>query len=563
MADQEKKVVLKVPGQEKVDPGEKTQETPAFKDPLSERDTDTGSLEKMEDTRTRKTVKLKPASSPGFIPKLEPKKVEPAKPEPAKVEAQSTDKVLEDPIGGRETDTGVLEPLDDTKTRKTVKLKPLSQAAQGVKVQLKPLQPQKTAASESAAEDAGITDPLSARDTDTGSIEKVLDDTQTRKTIKLRPLSSKPAGGPLTKDAGAKLAVGEPALTPVGAKPTLKPAGATAPTLKPAGGQAPTLKPVGAAAPTLKPAGGQAPTLKPAAAPAKPEVKVSDSQKTMINPVQQAMASEEHQDAVSQGEVDDDTVKLKRPQKVAAEPEASETASPLPTVAKAKSVPGSKQTIKLRPSTGGATAGEAQKPEAAASKQTIKLTPVGAPKLTSKAAPSPSAPTIDLKSPSKPAVTAPSPGGAPKLNLPGMKPAEAKPAEAAPEEKKEEAAAPKKLGLSIPKKEAPAPAEKPEGEAEAEAAPAKGGLALKKSAPPEGAPKGPPSAQKGQERFEGKKKKQKAPSAASPFYTLLALATLILVGASAFVTAAQFMNLWEPTWIGQKIEIPYLSQLVK
>jgi hypothetical protein len=562
MADQEKKIVLKVPGQEKVDPGEKTQESPAFKDPLSERDTDTGSLEKMEDTRTRKTVKLKPASSPGFIPKLEPKtlepkNVEPAKSESAKAETDNADKVLEDPIGGRETDTGALEPLDDTKTRKTVKLKPLSQAAQGVKIQLSPLQPQKAEAPEPAAEDAGITDPLSARDTDTGSIQKVLDDTQTRKTIKLRPLSSKPVGGPLTKDVGAKPAAGEPALKPVEVKPTLKPAaGAQAPTLKPAGAQAPTLKPVGAQAPTLKPAGAQAP------APAKPEaVKVSDNQKTMINPIQQAMASEEHQDAVSQGEVDDDTVKLKRPQKLAAEPEASETASPLPTVAKAKSVPGAKQTIKLRPSTGGAAAGEAPKPEAAASKQTIKLTPVGAPKLASKAAPSPSAPTIDLKSPSKPAVTAPSPGGAPKLNLPGMKPAEAKPVEAAPEEKKEEA--PKKLGLSIPKKEAPAPAEKPEGEAEAEAAPAKGGLALKKSAPPEGAPKGPPSAQKGQERFEGKGKKQKAPSAASPFYTLLALATLILVGASAFVTAAQFMNLWEPTWIGKKIDIPYLSQLVK
>ena len=54
MADNENKIVLNVPGQTNVDPSEVTHE--ALKDPLSGRDTDTGSLDRMSDTQTRQTV---------------------------------------------------------------------------------------------------------------------------------------------------------------------------------------------------------------------------------------------------------------------------------------------------------------------------------------------------------------------------------------------------------------------------------------------------------------------------------------------------------------------------
>ena len=54
----------------------------------------------------------------------------------------------------------------DTRTRKTVKLR--------------------TAAA--VAQEMPVSDPLTSRDTDTGNLE-ILDDTQTRKTLKLKPMS--------------------------------------------------------------------------------------------------------------------------------------------------------------------------------------------------------------------------------------------------------------------------------------------------------------------------------------------------------------------------------------
>ena len=64
-----------------------------------------GMVQAEDDTRTRKTVRLRPSGA-----------VEaPAAPVPQ----------LADPLSGRNTNTGNLEILNDTQTRRTVKLKPL------------------------------------------------------------------------------------------------------------------------------------------------------------------------------------------------------------------------------------------------------------------------------------------------------------------------------------------------------------------------------------------------------------------------------------------------------
>ena len=69
-------------------------------------------------------------------------------------------------------------PIDDTKTRKTVRLRP------SVAAPVIPLPGQ-------APADAAIADPMANRDTDTGNLE-ILDDTKTRRTVKLKPLVTAP-----------------------------------------------------------------------------------------------------------------------------------------------------------------------------------------------------------------------------------------------------------------------------------------------------------------------------------------------------------------------------------
>ena len=78
---------------------------------------------------------------------------------------------------------------NDTKTRKTVRLAPSITPASSLKL------PEK--------ENSGtaIADPLANRDTDTGNLE-VLDDTQTRRTVKLKPIRPLGAGGPAAEPAG-------------------------------------------------------------------------------------------------------------------------------------------------------------------------------------------------------------------------------------------------------------------------------------------------------------------------------------------------------------------------
>lgn len=75
-------------------------------------------------------------------------------------------------------DNAPVEDSDDTKTRKTVRLRP-SVTPAGINLTPLPKAP--------------LTDPLSGRDTDTGNLE-VMEDTQTRRTVKLKPIATQTAG---------------------------------------------------------------------------------------------------------------------------------------------------------------------------------------------------------------------------------------------------------------------------------------------------------------------------------------------------------------------------------
>ena len=92
-----------------------------------------------------------------------------------------------------ENDTNVNIPEgDDTKTRKTVRLKP--SVATPTTIKLPPV-----------GGSVPIADPLTGRDTDTGNLE-VLADTQTRRTVKLKPIAPqqpRPAPQPIAIEPGA------------------------------------------------------------------------------------------------------------------------------------------------------------------------------------------------------------------------------------------------------------------------------------------------------------------------------------------------------------------------
>lgn len=84
--------------------------------------------------------------------------------------------------------TDAVNAAEDTKTRKTVKLKLPTQSP--------------TAQMNIGKAAAPIVDPLGNRDTDTGNLD-ILSDTQTRKTVKLKPLTPKTEKHPINLDAAA------------------------------------------------------------------------------------------------------------------------------------------------------------------------------------------------------------------------------------------------------------------------------------------------------------------------------------------------------------------------
>jgi hypothetical protein len=115
------------------------------------------------DTKTRKTVRLGVAQQ-GLTP--------------------NTETVISDPLSGRDTDTSNLEILDDTQTRRTVKIKPIAATTRN-------------------------TVKLNVDEGATGAAPASAEDTQTRKTLVLKPLSSvttpqiTPAAPATASDAGA------------------------------------------------------------------------------------------------------------------------------------------------------------------------------------------------------------------------------------------------------------------------------------------------------------------------------------------------------------------------
>ncbi len=111
-------------------------------------------MESMDDTKTRKTVRLQPSTGTPLSIKL---------PKPGMP--------LSDPLSGRDTDTGNLEVMEDTQTRKTVKLKPIAPPPSTGRIGMINVQ-------------AGV--PAAAPKTDG-------DNTQTRKTVVLKPTTVSPA----------------------------------------------------------------------------------------------------------------------------------------------------------------------------------------------------------------------------------------------------------------------------------------------------------------------------------------------------------------------------------
>ena len=199
-----------------------------------------------------------------------------------------------------------------------------------------------------------ISDPMAMRNTDTGNLRKMAEDTTTRKTIKLKPI-------------------------------------------RPRGTQPGSLKPV------LPGAEG--------AKPSSPTVRVAASDVASAVAAGQAKISDMPGSKDGVETVSISRIKAKKTAKL----------SPLPSVAKAKSVP-SKNTIKLRPSTATATSqpveegapGEKKKTATIkitaipgkkknASKKTIKLTPSTAPQpdAAEDAVAAASAPTVGLTPPAR------------------------------------------------------------------------------------------------------------------------------------------------------------------
>jgi hypothetical protein len=491
-------IVLKAPSAPAVSSGAVGTESAPLSDVLAGRDTDTGNMERMDDTKTKKTIKLTPLTAGGPISKLAPLGKTAGAPAPF---------VLPRP-GSPPVNLAATVELKPVSIAPPSAVSPVNLAAT---VELKPVV-------------LPVPGQGSSVSTDTGSLKNLLEDTSTRKTVKLQPL---PASGATAASAAADLE-----------KTVLS---QTVP------------QPVSAAV---------APDAEP-----------------MVR------------------DTSDDTVKLQKTHV----PTAHEASSPLPTVAQAKTVvPGAKQTIKLRPSTGGGTvppeepaAAMAVKSAAGTSKDTIKISPLSTNGTSGPAAGvAPSAPTLNLATKAPTPAAAPVMGLAPstptaKLSVLGVAPSSPTVNLSAPSVltlKKPAltpvpapAAAPEqKPGLSLPgkaKPPEPVAEEEPqvveeeavEDGAEEEAVEEKkGGLQLKKREVGD-EPQGPPRVQTDLEKIEDSH--QHAISGAmeqpSMLYFMLALVSVICLAASTYISAAQYVNYWQQAKVKSKLPVSFISQFVK
>ncbi len=606
MADNDNKIVVNVPGQENVDPSEVTQSSPAF-DPLTGRDTDTGSLNKLNDTRTRKTIKLKPTGPTPTVPVIN------IDSEPVPTESTP----ISDVIAGRDTETGGLDRLNDTRTRKTVKLAPLSPpgvpkitigvppAPSGTPAPIS-LKPVVAPPINLSPVPAPAAEAPSMTNTDTGSLQ-TLNDTNTRKTVKLSPAPLTPAPAiniatpavepepAMTNTDTGSLQMLDDTKTRKAIKLSPTPVGPTTAETIVLTPPPPPPVPVQQLKPITPPQALKPVVPVPAPVPAPTMVLTPQPDDAAPMPVAE----------------DDDTIKLQRKtvtqNGTSASTQSHSDISPLPTVAAAKTVPGSKQTIKLRPSSGGTAApdevkkpteppkiAEASKPSA---RDTIKLSPTAAPGVIPTLAPSPaavtpSAPTLNLATPTPPPAPAVTPS-APTVNLkaptmPPVAPAPVTPPAPVAEEPAVEAPAveappPPKQTLSLkpklptvptvappPPVATPAP-EKPdevsemapaneavEGE-EAPEAPKKGGLKLGKKQGGDEAVFVPPKVQKGINDMETGVGTEAA-QGMSKLYTAVAAVTVLCLIATTYLTAAQYVNLWQQAKVKTKLPVPFLQK---
>ena len=186
---------------------------------------------------------------------------------------------------------------DDTKTRKTVRLRPSGTPLPKVPAE-------------------GISDPLSARDTDTSNLE-ILDDTQTRRTVKIKPLAPPTPGAvklPLDSENTntRRTVVLRPQATGTDGENTntrrtvvLRPA---APAAAPAAPAAPAVEVSDETVAVAKPK-PEAPAVPVPINPA-PAAEVSDETVAVAKP---KPAVTPGVDISAAGEDDDRTVKVKRP----------------------------------------------------------------------------------------------------------------------------------------------------------------------------------------------------------------------------------------------------------
>ena len=212
-----------------------------------------------EDTKTRKTVRLHPA---GGTPNL--------------IEKEK----IADPLSGRDTDTSNLEILDDTQTRRTVKIKPIAPPAGGaVKLAVDP--------ADTRTRKTVVLRPV---------VEGSAENTNTRKTVVLRPQAAGTAPAVPAAEAKAE---------------TVELSDETVAVPKPQNEPAPAIKLSAPAAPAAAPA-----AEKPAEITAPEETK---AEKVELSDETVAVAKPklEPQTPVAIGqpaaEDDDQTVKIKRP----------------------------------------------------------------------------------------------------------------------------------------------------------------------------------------------------------------------------------------------------------
>ncbi len=497
--------------------------------------TDTGSISKMDDTRTRKTLKLKPVKKSGSNAAV-------------------------DPLTQRNTETGPLGVMADTRTRKTVKLRPQG----GLSIE-----------DVEKADLAPVVDPLTKRNTETGPLGPMVD-TRTRKTVKLKSLRPKPpveidiasatppadGEGGMLKETHTRKTLKLKVVKPGAEKPAVSMDSAAVATPG-ADGKSGMLKEthtrktlklkavkpavsMDSATAATPGADGKSGMLKEthtrktlklkAVRPGAEKLAVADAEstskdaqethtrKTLKLSASGKAAGLSAEDLTKPGEAestDDDTIKIQRPkQKPGAMPMPS-----LGVTVAAKTV-NNKDTVKLRPPAAGeAPAGEEV---SQASKDTIKLSPHPVPEGEVSEDKKDDAPTVNLKVNAKK-------GKNSKLTI-GKTPPPKTP---------------------VPKTPVPATVE---GKFE-ESKPGSGGLKLKEMAPIAEAPR----AKTDKDVIKEKKKAMKGGrTQASGFYTLLAVLTIVLVAFCALVTATQYFNLWDLETIGgQKIEIPYLNELMK